>query len=61
MALFFDAGTVAPRFKDLSADDLRYDYGIGVRFHGPAVTALRLDLARSDEGWKLVIAASAPF
>jgi hypothetical protein len=61
MALFCDAGTVAPSFKDLSAGELKYDYGIGIRIHGPAVTALRVDLARGSEGWKLVLAASAPF
>ncbi len=61
MALFADAGTVAPRFQDLSFDKLKYDYGIGVRLHGPAVTVLRLDLAHGSEGWNLVISASAPF
>ena len=61
MALFADAGTVAPRFKDLSFGDLKYDYGIGVRLHGPAVTALRFDVAHGSEGWHLVISASAPF
>jgi len=61
MALFADAGTVAPRFQDLSFDKLKYDYGIGVRLHGPAVTALRFDVAHGSEGWHLVISASAPF
>ena len=61
MALFADAGTVARRFQDLSFGDLKYDYGIGVRLHGPAVTALRFDVAHGSEGWNLVISASAPF
>jgi len=61
MALFCDAGTVAPRFKDLHFGDLKYDYGVGIRLHGPAVTALRFDVAHGSEGWHLVISASAPF
>jgi hypothetical protein len=61
MALFCDAGTVAPRFKDLKLGDLKYDYGVGIRFHGPAVTPLRFDVAHGDEGWHFVISSSAAF
>jgi len=61
MALFTDAGMVAPRFADLKFTKLKYDYGVGVRFHGPAVTALRIDVAHSDEGFHLVFSTSAPF
>lgn len=61
MALFCDAGTVAPRFKDLHFGDLKYDYGIGIRFHGPAMTPLRFDIAHGDEGFHFVISSSAPF
>ena len=61
MALFMDAGMVAPRFRDLKFTQLKYDYGIGVRFHGPAVSALRIDAAHSDEGFHLVFSMSAPF
>ena len=61
MALFFDAGTVAMRFKDLSLRDLEHDYGIGVRLHGPQVTVLRVELARGSEGWRTVFTTSAPF
>jgi hypothetical protein len=61
MALFADAGHVAPRFGDLDVGDLKTDYGVGVRFHSPAVTILRMELARGDEGWRAVFGASAPF
>jgi outer membrane translocation and assembly module TamA len=61
MALFCDAGTVAPRFKDLHFSDLKYSYGVGVRFHGPAITPLRFDVAHGDEGFHFVISSSAPF
>jgi hypothetical protein len=61
MALFFDAGKVTARRADLDLSDLKTDWGVGARFHGPRVTVLRLDLARGSEGWNLVFAASAPF
>jgi hypothetical protein len=61
MALFFDAGTVAIRFQDLSLRDVEHDYGIGVRLHGPQVTVLRVELARGSEGWRTVFTTSAPF
>jgi hypothetical protein len=32
-----------------------------VRFHGRSVTAVRLEVARSHEGWRAVVATSAPF
>jgi hypothetical protein len=61
MALFFDAGDVARRRGELTLDDLKTDYGIGVRFHTPTATVLRVELARSVEGWRAVFAAGAPF
>ena len=50
MALFYDAGKVTARPKDISLDGLKSDYGLGFRFHGPAATPLRIELARSNEG-----------
>ena len=61
MSLFFDAGKVAPQRNRLTLDGMKTDYGVGVRFHTPAATVLRLDLARGLEGWRTVLAASAPF
>lgn len=61
MALFLDAGKVVSRRGDLDLSDLRKDYGIGIRFHGPDTTPLRVDLARGDEGWRLSIGGGAAF
>ena len=61
MALFFDAGKVAPQRSQLKLRDMKTDYGIGVRFHTPSSTVLRLDLARGLEGLRVVLTASAPF
>ena len=44
MALFYDAGKVTSRREDLDFEGLKSDWGIGVRFHLPAYTFLRLDV-----------------
>jgi outer membrane protein assembly factor BamA len=61
MALFVDAGKVAPFRNGLTLHDMKTDYGIGVRFHTPIATPLRVDLARGHEGMRLVVAAGATF
>jgi hypothetical protein len=61
MAFFFDAGKVANRREDLDFNDLKTDWGIGARFHGPTSTPIRLEMARGSEGWRLVIASGAAF
>lgn len=61
MALFFDAGKVGPQRTSLTLDGMKTDYGIGVRFHTPTATALRMELARGQEGLRIVLAAGAPF
>jgi hypothetical protein len=61
MALFYDAGMVAPRVRDFSLSGLKHDYGIGLRLHGPAVTAFRFDVAHGSEGWHLIFSVSSPF
>jgi hypothetical protein len=61
MALFVDAGKVAPQRSHLTLDGMKTDYGVGIRFHSPTTTALRLELARGQEGWRTVLTASAPF
>ena len=50
MAFFYDAGKVAPRATDLDLDGLKDDFGLGLRFHGPFTTPLRVDFAKSSEG-----------
>jgi outer membrane translocation and assembly module TamA len=61
MALFYDAGKVTSRRRDLNLKGLKSDVGIGARFHGPFSTPLRVELAVGNEGWKLVLSANAVF
>ena len=61
MAVFFDAGSVAPRLKDISDGRISTAWGIGARFHGPLFTAFRIDAAYGREGWNIVFAQGQPF
>ena len=60
MALFYDAGKVAGRRADLDFDGLKSNAGVGIRFHGPQTTVLRLEVARGSEGFRYILAFSAP-
>ena len=60
-ALFYDAGKVEARRGDLNLEGLKGNYGIGFRLHGPFVTPVRIELARSNEGIAIVFGASAAF
>jgi outer membrane translocation and assembly module TamA len=61
MAVFYDAGKVTAHRNELDLDGLKSDGGIGIRFHGPLSTPLRLDFAKSNEGFHIVFGASAVF
>ena len=61
MAVFVDTGMVAPRFDAITTSAFVTDYGLGLRFHGPARTPLRVEIANGREGTRLVFAASAAF
>jgi outer membrane protein assembly factor BamA len=61
MALFYDAGTVAARRSDLSFSNMESNVGIGVRFHSPVATPLRIELARGREGINIVFSGKAAF
>jgi hypothetical protein len=61
MALFVDKGKVAAQRSDLDLTDLKTTYGIGVRFHAPAATVLRVELAKTREGVGLVFAFGESF
>jgi outer membrane protein assembly factor BamA len=58
MALFMDAGTVASRFSRLDLNRLVTTKGIGVSFHTPDATVLRIEAARSAEGTGLLFSFS---
>jgi hypothetical protein len=60
-AVFYDAGKVTARREQLGFTDLKSDFGIGVRFHGPLATPLRVELARSNERLAFVFSSSATF
>jgi hypothetical protein len=60
-AFFYDTGKVAARRADLDLHGLKSDYGFGVRFHGPFATPLRIEVARSPEGTRLVFATTPIF
>jgi len=61
MALFMDAGTVAPRFGDLDFGRLTKTYGIGASLHTATSTILRVELARTPEGNSVVFAFGPSF
>jgi len=61
MAFFFDAGKVASRREDLDFENLTTDFGVGVRFHSPVATPLRIDVAHGSEGLNIVFSGSAAF
>jgi len=61
MAVFMDHGAVAPRLADVDLRDLEHEWGIGARLHGPAFTALRVEVAHSVEGWRYNIARGISF
>jgi hypothetical protein len=60
-AIFADAGTVADRRDALSLGRMVGDVGIGIRFHSPVATPLRIELAGGREGMRIVFAAHAAF
>jgi hypothetical protein len=61
LALFYDAGKVSDRRSALGLADMKSNIGLGLRLHGPRTTPLRIELARGNEGFNLVFAASAAF
>jgi hypothetical protein len=61
LAFFYDTGKVAPRMADLDLDGLKDDFGVGMRFHGPFATPLRVELAKSHEGLSFVFSTGPSF
>ena len=60
-AIFFDAGKVTSSRSDLDFKNLKSNYGIGFRIHGPAATPIRIELAKSNEGLAIVFSSKAAF
>jgi hypothetical protein len=61
MALFYETGKVASRRGDLDFNDLHDCYGIGIRLHGPVFTAFRIEVAKSNEGTRIIFGAGPVF
>jgi hypothetical protein len=61
MAVFLDAGQVAADRADFDVSAFETNWGLGARFHGPLFTALRIEVARSREGTRMVFAGSQAF
>lgn len=58
LALFIDAGKVVPERSQIDFRGLTSSAGIGIRFHGPQTTALRFEIARGREGFRMIFAFS---
>jgi hypothetical protein len=61
MALFLDAGQVAANRREFDFAEFDVAWGIGARFHGSNFNALRLEVARGREGFRIIFAGSQPF
>jgi hypothetical protein len=59
VAVFLDAGNVAPRLGALDLD--RRSAGAGIRLHTRRETFARLDVARGSEGWRVLFRMTEPF
>ncbi len=61
MAIFYDAGKVGPRREDLGLSNLETDWGIGARIHSPKSVLIRVEVAKSREGWQTIFAGGKAF
>ena len=61
MAVFLDAGQVAPDRRDFDLSQFESAWGLGARFHGPNFNALRIEVARGREGLRMIFAGSQAF
>jgi len=61
MAIFYETGKVAARRADIDLEDLHDCYGIGARFHTPASTAFRIEVAHSKEGTRIIFGGGPVF
>ncbi len=61
LALFFDAGKVAPKASQINFHDLEASVGFGMRFNVRNSTFIRLDFAVSHEGFRYWFKFGNPF
>jgi hypothetical protein len=58
LAVFADAGSVAPRWGDVSFDER--SYGAGLRLHTRRQTFALVDVAKGREGWRVMLRFQDP-
>ena len=58
LAMFADAGNIAPRRNDL--DFAKRSYGAGFRLHTRRETFATFDVAKADEGWRFLLRLKDP-
>jgi len=61
MAIFLDAGQVAPRAGDFAISRFKKTYGVGLTLHTMTTSVTRIDLARTPEGNSVVFSFSPRF
>jgi AAA family ATP:ADP antiporter len=61
MAMFLDAGKVAPHFSDLDLSGMKKVYGVGVALHTFTSTAMRVEVARTPDGNSIGLSFSPTF
>ncbi|MEO8677638.1 MAG: BamA/TamA family outer membrane protein [Vicinamibacterales bacterium] len=61
MSLFVDAGRVAPHLTALSIQDLSRSYGIGATLHSFDTSIVRLDVARTAQGARVLVSFNPGF
>ena len=61
MAIFLDAGQVAPRAAAFAISEFKKTYGIGLTLHTMTTSVTRIDLARTPEGNSVVFSFSPRF
>jgi hypothetical protein len=61
LAVFADAGKVAPVASGLDLTHLNTSYGVGLRVHNRTSTVARLDIGHSTEGWRFIFKVNDPF
>jgi hypothetical protein len=61
MAVFFDAGKVAPKYSQINFHDLEASVGFGFRFNVKNATFIRIDTAFSHEGYTVWFKFANPF
>jgi outer membrane protein assembly factor BamA len=61
LALFIDAGQVAPRLTDIDFADLQKSYGFGFRFNTSKSVFMRVDVGLSKEGRQVFLKFNRAF